>query len=91
MSTLGVKREVEAAVVCEKYRKIAPRVVHAEALQHSFPKSYRNKILTIGVENSAWAAQIKQSAEMIIDEISATLGKGVVVKIKTVVALLEKL
>ncbi|MBI2638508.1 DUF721 domain-containing protein [Candidatus Peregrinibacteria bacterium] len=82
---LGIKREIEAALICEKYRKLAPRLVHANALQHTFPKFYRNKTLTVGVENSAWAHQVAINKKTILQAMNESLGKTAVNAIKTVV------
>lgn len=76
-------REVEAALICEKYRKLAPRLVHTNALQHTFPKFYRGKILTIGVANSAWAHAVHNKKEELIHSINESLGKKYVTAIKT--------
>lgn len=82
---LGVKREVEAALICEKYRKLAPRLIHTNALQHTFPKYYRRKTLTIGVENPAWAEQVVKSKGDLITGINTSLGKNIVTNVKTLI------
>lgn len=71
---LGIKRESNAALICEKYRKCAGKIVHAEASLHTFPKFYKNKILTIAVENSAWAAQVAKQKMALMDAINTSLG-----------------
>lgn len=83
---LGIKREVEAALICEKYRKLAPRLIHANALKHTFPKFYRDKTLTVAVENSAWAHQVVLHKESLLKAMNESLGKTAVGSIKTVVA-----
>lgn len=86
MAKLGVRREVEAAVVCEKYRKFAPRFVHTNALSHTFPKFYQKKTLTIAVENPAWAQQVMTQKVNLIKAINDSLGKEQVENLKTIVA-----
>ncbi len=54
----GISREASAAFVCHKYRDLAPKVVCNNILDHSFPKHFKDSILTIAVENSAWAQEI---------------------------------
>ncbi|MEK7524204.1 MAG: DciA family protein [Patescibacteria group bacterium] len=71
---LGIKRESSAALICEKYRKCAEKIVHKEALLHTFPKFYRNKILTIAVENSVWAAQVAKQKMALMEAINSSLG-----------------
>jgi predicted nucleic acid-binding Zn ribbon protein len=86
MAKLGVRREVEAAVVCEKYRKLAPRLIHTNALDHTFPKFYQKKTLTIGVENPAWAQQVMSQKKDLIKAINESIGKEQVENLKTIVA-----
>ena len=80
---LGIKREIEAALICEKYRKLAPRLVHTNALKHTFPKFYRNKTLTIAVENPAWAQQVIIHKEELLKALNESLGKKMVEKLRT--------
>jgi predicted nucleic acid-binding Zn ribbon protein len=80
---LGIKREIEAALICEKYRKLAPRLVHTNALKHTFPKFYRNKTLTIAVENPAWAQQVMNCKSALLQAINESLGKKSVEMLKT--------
>jgi predicted nucleic acid-binding Zn ribbon protein len=80
---LGLAREVEAALICEKYRKLAPQLIHVNALQHTSPKFYRGKTLTIGVVNSSWAAALMAQKERLIELINKELGKKMVADLKT--------
>lgn len=81
--SLGMKRQLEAALICEKYRKLAPRLVHANALKHTFPKYYRDGTLTIGMQSSAWAGQVVKSKQSLLDAINKELGRKTVINIKT--------
>lgn len=85
-ATFGMKHQLEAALICEKYRKLAPRLVHTNALEHTAPISYRGKTLTIGVANSAWAQQVTDKANLLLQEINKELGSSGVAKIKTTCA-----
>lgn len=76
-------REARAALICEKYRKLASQFVHPEALNHTSPKFYKNRVLTIGVENSAWASQVMAKQVELTDEINRSLGQKLVEKIQT--------
>lgn len=80
---LGLTRQTEAALICEKYRKLAPRLIHTNALQHTFPKFYRGRALTIGVENSAWAAQVVTHKKELIKIVNEELGKQILCDVKT--------
>lgn len=86
---LGIKRQIDAASICEKYRKLAPRLVHTNALHHTFPKFYRGKTLTIGVTDSAWAQVVSEKSAGLIRDINKELGTRCVNGLKTQVV--EKL
>lgn len=80
---LGLRRETEAALICEKYRKIAPRLVHANALRYTYPKFYRGRTLMVGVTNPAWAEQIMIRKAELMKAINESLGKKLIQTIKT--------
>ncbi|MBI4994521.1 DUF721 domain-containing protein [Candidatus Peregrinibacteria bacterium] len=86
---LKFTRQARAALVCEKYRKLAPQIVHPEALRHTYPKFFKGTILVVAVENSAWAGQIAANKEKLLNELNKTLGKKEIKNIKT--AVLEKM
>lgn len=54
----GVSRQMDAAHACEKYRQIAASILGPQALDYTNSKSYKNKTLTIAVQNSAWAQEV---------------------------------
>ena len=83
INNLGLKRETEAALVCEKYRQLAPRLVHAQALQYTLPKSYKGKTLTVGVADPAWAPAVPARTEDLIRELNGHIGKKLVERIRT--------
>lgn len=83
IAKLGLKRETEAALICEKYRKLAPRLIHTNALEHTFPKYYRGRTLTVGVTNSAWAAAVIAQKDKLMEFINKELGKKMVADLKT--------
>lgn len=83
LNKIGVRREIEAALICEKYRKLAPKIVHADVLAHTLPQFYRRKILTIGVKNSAWAQMVIRQKDALIKGINEALGKPFVENITT--------
>lgn len=83
VAKLGIQKEATAALVCEKYRRLAPRLVHTNALEHTFPKSFAKKTLTIGVLNSAWAAEVKKNETILLETLNEALGKKSVAVIRT--------
>lgn len=83
IKNLGLTSEAQAALICEKYRKLAPRLIHTNALRHTAPKFYRGKILTIGVINSAWAQAVLAQKKGLIELMNKELGKKMVADLKT--------
>lgn len=67
---LGVRREIEAAIVCEKYRACAAEIIHPKALNHTAPKFYKNHTLTIAVENPAWAQVVLSHKQKLVAHIN---------------------
>lgn len=83
IARIGVGREVQAALICEQYRKFAPKLVHPEALNHTLPKNYRNRTLTVGVVNSAWGEQVISRKEELIKAMNSALGQRIINQLKT--------
>lgn len=80
---LGVRREVEAALICEKYRKLAPELIHAQALQYTMPKFFKGKTLTIAITDPAWAAHLMARKSELVAALNDALGEKVIEKIAT--------
>jgi predicted nucleic acid-binding Zn ribbon protein len=83
LNKMGMAREARAALVCEKYRQLAPTAVHKEALIHTVPKFFRTKVLTIGVANPAWAAHVASRKNELMAALNNALGENYVTEIKT--------
>lgn len=81
--SFGVKKELEAALICEHYRKIAPTLIHKDALSNTRPYHYKDKVLTIGVQSAAWAHVVMQHKDSLIKEINALEKQAAVTTIKT--------
>ena len=82
-SRLGLGRQAQAALICEKYRKLAPAIVHKDLLNHTIPRFYKKKILTIAVENSAWAHAIISKKKELAEALNASPGTPLIQDIKT--------
>ncbi len=81
----NLSRQVIAAQVCEKYRKKALIVFGSEALAHTWPKWFKNMVLTVGVENSVWNQEVYFNKEKILREINKEFKKTVVAGMKILV------
>lgn len=87
LASKGLTRQAKAAVVCEKYRTLAPQIVRPDILEHTFPKTFQGGILTVGVENGAWAQLIIAAKIALISGINAAIGDSVVRELKTTVSI----
>lgn len=54
----NASRQTQAALVCERFRQLAPGVVGKDALQHIGPKFFKHGTLYIRVPNSIWAQRV---------------------------------
>lgn len=86
IAELKFTRQARAALVCERYRKLASQIIHPEALNYTSPKFLKGKILTISVENSAWIQLITTKKELLLKKLNENLGKDKITDIKTMVA-----
>jgi predicted nucleic acid-binding Zn ribbon protein len=77
-----IGKTLKAIEVCREYRRIAGKVLPEQALQNTYPKSYKNGALTIGANNSSWAQNLHMHKESLKKSLENSLGKGTVKKIK---------
>jgi len=77
-----IKKTLAAIDVCREYRRLAPEMLPGESLQNTFPKSYSEKVLTIGVLNSAWAQQLHMHSHRIQKALNDKFGENTVKKIR---------
>ena len=56
--------------MCQAYRTIAPTLLPAGALENTFPKSYQDGVLTIGVYESLWAQQVQMKKHTLLQLIN---------------------
>ena len=80
----GIKRQAEAAHVCEKFRQIAPELLPPEVYEHVRVQSFKNKVLTIAVKHPVYAAEINNYKHRLTKSINDALGKQHIASIRTV-------
>lgn len=83
----GFSRQMKAIQICQEYRNLASTLLPKEALDHSFPSSYKEQILKIAVHNSLWAEQIMMKKHLIIEAINKKFGPNTV---KNIVVTLQE-
>lgn len=82
--TYGLTRQAKAALICEKYRKVAPSIFSAEILINAWPKYFKGKTLVLGVSHPAYAEEVSQRKHKLKALLNESLGKDYVAAIKTV-------
>lgn len=78
-------KTLKAIEVCQEYRSLAPKIVHKEALQNTYPKSYDNNVLTIGATSPSWAQKVQMANHILREELAKKYGEQTVKKIRVVV------
>lgn len=85
----NISRETRAALVCERFRKLAPTLIGAESLDHVQPKYFKHGILYIAVPNSLWAQQVYVHRHDLIMKLNINLENEWVQDIRTHVGPIE--
>lgn len=81
----GVAAELEAAGICQNFRDLIPGIFKGKETpeQHIQPAYFKNNILAINVENSAWAQEVIIRKEKIITEMNQKAGEQVIKNLRT--------
>lgn len=82
---LGLERQARAALICEKYRKLAPQILGGKISVHAWPKYFRRKVLVVGVDHPLFASEMNQQKDAIIKLLNEALGKDTIKNIRTIV------
>jgi hypothetical protein len=84
VNKMGLKRQVDAAYICETYRKIAPSVFDDDSLVNCMaPKYFKDGVLCISVENSAYAQIVFMKKHKLIEKINRELRGAGLKEIRT--------
>ncbi len=78
---------LKAIQICQEYRKVAEELLPKDVLKNTFPKSYEDNTLTIGVYNSAWAQQVQMYKHTIQQKINEKFGPVAIKNIKIKVSI----
>ena len=78
-------RQARAALICQHFRELAPRVIGEDAKEEIRPKYFKGGTLYIAVPNSTWAQRVYVHRHDIIMKLNLCLEKESVREIRTVV------
>jgi len=74
LNKVGIKKQVEAAMVCEAWNKIN---IDKEIQNKSKPVIFKNGILNINVTNAVIASELKIKEPLILGELNKVVGNTV--------------
>lgn len=78
LKQLGIENKVEAALVCETWEKVVISVFGKEGINNTKALFFKDNVLTIRVENSSWASELKMRQNKLLEEINKNLGEDLV-------------
>jgi len=58
LSQLGIKRQVDAAMICEAFNESVLEVFGEKGVRNVKAISFKNNVLKVGVTSSAWANEV---------------------------------
>ncbi len=83
-------RETRAALICERFRNLAPTIIGESAMEHIQPKCFKGGVLYISVPDSLWAQQIYVHRHDLMIKLNLNLDKDWVHDIRTNVGKIEQ-
>lgn len=82
---LGLAKQTSGAHVCHAFRAIAPDIIHPVALEHIHPRFFKNGVLAIGVDASAWGQLVTDKKVAIIEALNKRIGSELVKNLRTAI------
>ena len=75
-------KQLKAVKICQEFRSLSKQLLPKEAESQTFPKSYDEGVLTVGVLNSACAQQIAMQKHQFQEAINQKYGSKTLQNIK---------
>ncbi len=79
----NLSRQARAALICKRFRKLAPSIMGEDILKYIKPKYFKRGILYISVPNSLWAQHVFVHRHDLIMKLNLQLEKEWVHDIRT--------
>lgn len=80
-----VTREARAALICNRFRDMAPGIIGGDASENIRPKFFKGHTLYIAVPSSVWAQRVYVHRHDLIMKLNLEAGDETVHDIRTVV------
>jgi hypothetical protein len=81
----NMTRETRAALVCKRFRDLAPEIMGKKISDHVEPKYFKSGTLVVAVRHSAWAQYVYVHRHDIIMKMNLSLEHEWVKDLRTVV------
>ena len=81
----GVSKEINAIVVCQKFQALVPEIFKEKegAKEYISAAYYKDSVLVVNVENSAWAQEVIMRKPKIIKEMNNKMGREIIKNLRT--------
>ena len=77
-------KTLKAIEVCQEYRKLAAKTLPMAALENTYPKTFKDQTLTIGVVSSQWAEKVQMNKHRIHQSLQKKFGERAIKNIRIV-------
>ena len=81
----GLSRQLDAAQICQRYRRLAPQIIAPDILKYTTPRSFKNNTLYISTQNSAWSQEVHMNKIDLLEALNKDSKSCQIRDIKTVV------
>ncbi len=81
----GIAKEINAIKVCQDFKKLIPKIFKSKesAEEHISAAYFKNNVLVVNVDNSAWAQEVIMRKTEIIKEMNNEIGKEIIKNLRT--------
>ena len=81
----GIAKEIKAINVCQHFKQLVPELFKGKESPEQYIKAayFKNNVLVVNVENSAWAQEVVMRKTEIIKEMNSKIGNEIVKNLRT--------
>jgi hypothetical protein len=80
-----MERETRAALICRRFREMAPEIVGDGCATVISPKFFKRGVLYVSVPNSLWAQKVYVHRHELLMSLNGSLDKAYIADLRTVV------
>jgi predicted nucleic acid-binding Zn ribbon protein len=81
----GIAKEINAIKICQNFKQLVPEIFKEKETPERYIQAayFKNSVLVVNVENSAWAQEVVMRKSEIIKEMNSKIGKEVIKNLRT--------